>query len=285
MAMPDDSQSVRDANPPGGPPERLAYVRPAAVSGSEILAAYDSFHPWRVFHERYAICACRTAAVGWLYRGRSHYLEDGGCMLLEPGEFHANTRVHKYSDFKVLFIEPDILVSAARELDVSGEPHYRLAQSDSPALFRAVYDFSAAVEQGATALEQQSRFTTCLRQLLGLAERAPREEKVGNEPGAVARAKAYLHTHFHAPITLNDLVDVAGLSRFHLLRTFARYVGLPPHAYQIHLRVERALRLLRTGMPPSLVASAVGFADQSHLTRHMRRVAHVTPARYARARR
>jgi transcriptional regulator GlxA family with amidase domain len=46
-----------------------------------------------------------------------------------------------------------------------------------------------------------------------------------------------------------------------------KYVGLPPHAYQIRLRVERALKLLRTGMPPPLAASAVGFADQSHLTR------------------
>lgn len=98
--------------------ERLVYLRPSAAPGTEILAAYDSFQPWRVFHERYAICACRTAAAGWRYRGGNHFLEDGSNMLLEPGELHANTRVYKYSDFKVLFVEPEIFTNAAQEMDV-----------------------------------------------------------------------------------------------------------------------------------------------------------------------
>ncbi|HET8575888.1 MAG TPA: hypothetical protein VFO18_02225, partial [Methylomirabilota bacterium] len=41
----------------------------------------------------------------------------------------------------------------------------------------------------------------------------------------------------------------AGLSRFHVLRAFADEVGVPPHAYQIALRVERARILLGAGTP------------------------------------
>jgi AraC-like DNA-binding protein len=280
--MTNDVQSATRSPVAEGRRERLTFFRPAAAPGTEILAAYDSFHPWRVFHERYAICACHTAAAGWRYRGKEHFLADGSSMLLEPGELHANTRIHKYSDFKVLFVEPEIFASAAHELDVSGTPHYRFAQSENPELLTAVYGFCAAVEHGADALEQQSRFAVCLRRLLGFIERAPRTPEVGSGHSAAERARAYLQEHFKESVTLNELAAVSGLSRFHLLRSFARRFGLPPHGYQVRLRVERALRLLRSGMPPSLVASAVGFADQSHLTRHLRHVMGLTPARYAR---
>jgi hypothetical protein len=65
-----------------------------------------------------------------------------------------------------------------------------------------------------------------------------------------------------------------------------RVVYLRPAAVpgtEILAAIERACALLRTGMPPSVVASVVGFADQSHLTRHFRRVMRVTPACYVRA--
>ncbi len=278
-----NARETAEPGAPAGRQERLSIWRPMAAPGTEILAAYDSFRPWRVFHERYAICGCRTAAAGWQYRGNSHFLENGSIMLLEPGELHANTRVHKHSDFKVLFIEPDVFVNAARELNLSGTPHYRLAQCEDPSLFAGVYDFCAAVEHGASALEQQSRFAISLYRVLRFAERIPSIAKLGPECRPVRRAKAYLEEHFQETVTLNDLVVVTGLSRFHLLRTFAKRVGLPPHAYQIRLRVERAMKLLRKGVPPSVVAGIVGFADQSHLTRHLRRVMHVTPGQYARA--
>jgi AraC-like DNA-binding protein len=63
---------------------------------------------------------------------------------------------------------------------------------------------------------------------------------------------------------------------------FHREVGMPPHAYQIQLRVARARRLVAAGVPLAEVASMTGFADQSHLTRLFKRVVGVPPGQYAR---
>ena len=57
---------------------------------------------------------------------------------------------------------------------------------------------------------------------------------------------------------------------------------MPPHAYQIQLRILRAKQLLAEGVRPSEVASLAGFCDQSLLNRHFRRIAGTTPGRYAR---
>jgi len=50
------------------------------------------------------------------------------------------------------------------------------------------------------------------------------------------------------------------------------------HRYLVQRRVERAQSLLRsTTLSLDEIATAVGFYDQSHLTRQMRRVLGVTP--------
>jgi AraC-like DNA-binding protein len=82
-------------------------------------------------------------------------------------------------------------------------------------------------------------------------------------------------------VTLAELADAARLSRFELVRCFTAQVGLPPHAFQIDLRINEARGLLRAGEAPAAVAAACGFSDQAHLTRTFKRAVGTTPRRYA----
>ncbi|ESU46140.1 AraC family transcriptional regulator [Streptomyces sp. HCCB10043] len=59
---------------------------------------------------------------------------------------------------------------------------------------------------------------------------------------------------------------------------------MPPHQYVTARRVDLARRLLLEGVSPGEAAGAVGFHDQSHLTRHFKRIAGTTPGRFARSR-
>lgn len=68
----------------------------------------------------------------------------------------------------------------------------------------------------------------------------------------------------------------------HLVRAFSGVYGIAPHQYLNSRRVDRARRLLLEGRSPGDVAAATGFFDQSHLTRHFRKLVGVTPGRYAR---
>ena len=91
-----------------------------------------------------------------------------------------------------------------------------------------------------------------------------------------------MHDNFNELVSLDELVALTRLSRFHLVRAFALHTGIPPHAYQLKLRIERACVLLRAGVTAAEAATQVGFADQSHFTRHFKRIWHITPAQYAR---
>lgn len=95
----------------------------------------------------------------------------------------------------------------------------------------------------------------------------------------VARAVQHIRTHFADELSLADLAAAAQVSPFHLARLFKQATGRSPHQYLIEVRVNHARALLTAGASRSLadVAEAVGFADQSHLTRHMKRLLGVTP--------
>ena len=78
------------------------------------------------------------------------------------------------------------------------------------------------------------------------------------------------------------MAAVAGLSPYHFIRVFGRHTGLPPYAYLIQVRIRRARVLLEEGQTVAAAACAVGFADQSHLTRHFKRLTGIAPGKYRR---
>jgi AraC family transcriptional regulator len=89
----------------------------------------------------------------------------------------------------------------------------------------------------------------------------------------------YIHEHLDAEVSLDHLAAVAHVSPYHFARLFKSSTGLPPHQYVIARRVERAKELLRdrNHFPLAEVAIDTGFANQSHFTRHFKRLVGVTP--------
>ncbi|MGW7003371.1 helix-turn-helix domain-containing protein [Streptomyces sp. NPDC054933] len=83
-------------------------------------------------------------------------------------------------------------------------------------------------------------------------------------------------------IALDEAARLVHAHPAHLVRAFSGIFGIAPHQYMVSRRVDLARRLLLDGRPPREVATAVGFYDQSHLTRHFKRIVGTTPGLYAR---
>lgn len=95
---------------------------------------------------------------------------------------------------------------------------------------------------------------------------------------ALRQVRDYVHEHLTHEITLEALAALVHLSPYHFAHKFKAATGLPPYQYVLQCRVEQAKTLLVAGKHSiSAVAHAVGFAGQSHLTRHVKRTLGVTP--------
>ncbi len=84
-------------------------------------------------------------------------------------------------------------------------------------------------------------------------------------------------------ITLDEAARLLHAHPAHLVRAFSGAFGIAPHRYVVSRRIDLARRLLLDGHPPGEVAVAAGFYDQSHLTRHFKRVIGTTPRLYTKA--
>ena len=106
-------------------------------------------------------------------------------------------------------------------------------------------------------------------------------QDVGLPRTTLRRVITYIEDHLAEELSLSDMAAVASLSSYHFARLFKHSLGLPPHQYVIHRRVERAKLLLSTtNWPLTPIAHAVGFASESHLALHFKRLTGLTPKHY-----
>ncbi|MBD5655742.1 MAG: helix-turn-helix transcriptional regulator [Candidatus Eremiobacteraeota bacterium] len=98
------------------------------------------------------------------------------------------------------------------------------------------------------------------------------------------RVLDYIPDHLAGDLSLIELAEIAEVSPSYLKVLFKQLAGMPVHQYVMRSRVEYAAGLLRSGhLTLTAVALEAGFADQSHMSRCMRRVAGVSPQTLRRA--
>jgi len=205
-------------------------------------------------------------------------------LVIRPGAVHSawspGGREWRYRAF---YPSPELLASLVEEAGTSSatEVFGRHVIEDSRLAHR-VKAALAAVEDQDTPLAMEELLVAALQQLWTHAgSRGTPERPRRPSPAALSRAKEYIDAHRARPIALADIARVAGLSRYRLIRAFADRYGLTPYAYYMQRRIAEAQHLLDAGMGPAQAAASCGFADQSHLTRHFKRMVGVTPGAYA----
>jgi AraC-like DNA-binding protein len=240
----------------------------------------------RHFHDAWQL-AWSPDAVGehWV-RGAVRAAPPRAVSIIPPGEVHApsqQTWLAAPESYRMAYLDEGVVTDVAAELPgrAPGTPSFGSGviggDADLSRLFARAHSLSLSGEP----LERDVAWLALVTRLL--TRHAASRQTVPaatSEPRPVARAMELLRSRRRDRITLAELARAASLSPARLCRAFARHVGLPPHAYQLRLRVEDAKQLLLQGQPVAEVAAATGFADQSHLGRHFKRIVGTTPSTY-----
>jgi AraC-like DNA-binding protein len=236
-------------------------------------------------HAEYQLNVSLGAAGGVRYRGARHVVPDGTLGVLMPDEAHtpvdpaprATACTHL-----TLYVDAGAMREVTGELGAASAPAFRDPVVDDADLAGRFAHLHAALAGPSSALEQDVRLLAVLADLVG---RHARGRVSGRRPPAshraVRRAREYLHDNVAANVSLADLARVGGVSRYHLTRLFTVGLGMPPHAYQVQLRLALAKRLLLAGRSVNEAAHEVGFFDLSHFTRHFKRHVGTPPGAYA----
>jgi AraC-like DNA-binding protein len=110
--------------------------------------------------------------------------------------------------------------------------------------------------------------------------------KGGLAPWQLRRIQAMINDRPEKDISLAELASAANLSKAHFARAFHQSTGMPPHKYQLNVRIEHAKRLLRRGdMSLTEIGTACGFGSQCQFIRAFNRVIGVAPGVWRRLQR
>lgn len=117
------------------------------------------------------------------------------------------------------------------------------------------------------------------------SDRVVRLQRQGEFPALAARTKCFINENLHDPsLTLDSVAEGVGMSKFHLLRTFKREMGITPHAYYRLIRIERAKeRLKNTRQSVTEIAYQIGFEDLSTFNKSFKLVTGLTPSKFREA--
>lgn len=270
---------------PAGPAETRQFWRSAHIPGFELVEAKASTAAWQVYNVEYTIGVPDTWAGPVNHDGRAKDVGGGEALLFRPGEFLASPGAARPGDLRVMIMSRAALEQYAGEhLSRPTELEWKASLTHCSRellwAFRHVFSHLHGVP---TAMQFQSAMTDFFSVMLGELISGPQpHRKVPDDSRQAARMRELMH---HSPdgltIGLSELAAAVGLTRFQALRAFKRRYGVPPHTYQLAVRVGLSASLLTRGASVTHVAHEMGFTDQSHFTRHFKRLWRVTPGSYA----
>lgn len=255
------------------------------VSRATGLEACSSFYVARTaprhYHDTYQISWTRMGLGQLAAKGQRSACGPGSLVILAPGEVHEMLPCGRGCwHFDTLYIPSHYLLAVLE--DMAGRPTELFAapvpRRCSGRLIRLLQRTHAGISADDNRLTLESHFLDLMTGLASLSRGAT--QRPPPAIGPLRRAREYLEAHVDKNISLQQLADLAKLSPFHLTRAFRKQYGLPPHAFLLQAKVNRARTLLREGATVAQAALRVGFADQAHLNRHFKRLVGVTPAKY-----
>jgi AraC-like DNA-binding protein len=261
------------------------YWRTPLLPGADMVTAEYHDHAFAPhWHDAYTIPVIEAGAECYTYRGTHHVAEAGSVPVINPGEVHTGARaVEAGWRYRVFYAPVDFIQQLST--DIAGCP--RALPWFAPEIIRdadlahRIVRAHRLLEAAGDPLAAEAAMLDALSTLIARhARNRPEPARLARDNPHVAAMKSRLAADLTAPLALTDLAQAVGLSAFHAARLFTRETGLPPHAWRNQVRLQRALGPLRAGVSVTEVAAASGFTDQSHFTRHFRRMFGVPPGRW-----
>jgi AraC-like DNA-binding protein len=251
----------------------------SGIRGIEAMTLFSNHSFPRHSHDQYGIGIMTSGLQrSWSVVGQVES-RAGDVIMVNPGEMHDGIPGGGAArGWRILYLDPALIAREIAEDTANEDVIVRPVARDAQLARHVTRLFTEVTRQVPDNLAAEESLVCCLMLVL-------RRHRVTG-PGTtcaspqVIKAIRRLDAAPERPTSLAELAALSRVSRFQLLRGFAREVGITPHAYLLQHRVRLVRRFLAAGMSPGEAALLAGFADQSHMTRAFVRQFGITPGRY-----
>jgi len=234
-------------------------------------------------HWVFSISVIEEGSRVYYYRGKKHLAHPGDIKVICPSEIHASEPGEEQTfSVRSVRLEADYFNCLTQQITKKGRhlSHFPQALIRDQELYCQVVDLFKLLSGNASRLEKEYCLVATITCLLSKHAPAFCCDTMDEDLLSTKTVENYILENYSENISLLDLASRFGFSPYHLVRQFTREIGIPPHIFQVQVRLERALDLLAAGNPVANVATEIGFYDQSHFTHAFKKKYGLTPNQY-----
>ena len=234
------------------------------------------------FHDYYVIGFIESGERCLSCKNRKYTVEPGDLLLFNPRDNHTCEQINGGTlDYRCINVPPETMSKAAFE--ITGKeylPYFAppvVFHSELVPLLRELHMIIMEEERG---FRKEEIFFFLLEQLIKEFSEEGIEPSLAEENRETRIICNFLEENYMKNITLDELSELTGLSKYYLLRSFTKQKGISPYRYLETIRIDRAKKLLEKGVLPIEAALQTGFADQSHFSNFFKKFIGLTLKQY-----
>ena len=263
------------------PKPQAKLWRIQALNNVEYLKATNVTHVFsRHSHSEFGLGVVEQGRLAFRTELSDCLLQPGDIVVINPEQVHWGGTVDgdRYS-YRIFYPACETLLRAMPGDRKQRLPYFENGHIRDRTLAQRLRRLLTALEHDPITLTQETYLTTVLAELVTHHGKCAMDA-LTSESQIVQCIRDYIEAFYRQNLSLTELANLVHMKPLRLLRTFRKEMGLPPHAYLLQVRINHAKTQLARGHAIVDVAMDAGFADQSHFTRHFKRVVGVTPGQY-----
>ncbi|MDQ1854338.1 MULTISPECIES: AraC family transcriptional regulator [Bacillus] len=234
------------------------------------------------FHDYYVIGFIEKGQRYLACQDQEYIINPGDLLLFNPRDTHSCEQIDgRTLDYRCINVMPDVMEKAVKEITDAGHlPYFSQHVLFRHELTASLQELHILISDEKQALRKEELFLHLLEELIRHYSDVTFLNSVPEPSDEVKLVCEFLEEHYAENVTLNDLSELTGWSKYHLLRSFTKQKGITPNSYMETIRINQAKKLLEQGVRPIDAAFQTGFSDQSHMTKFFKRQVGLTPKQY-----
>ncbi|PRP53582.1 AraC family transcriptional regulator [Bacillus halotolerans] len=234
------------------------------------------------FHDYYVIGFIEKGQRYLACQNQEYIINPGDLLLFNPRDTHSCEQIDgRTLDYRCINVMPDVMKKAVEEITGAGHlPYFSHHVLFRHELTSSLQELHILISKERQALRKEELFLHLLEELIRRYSDVTFLNSIPEPSDEVRMVCGFLEEHYAENVTLNDLSELTGWSKYHLLRSFTKQKGITPNSYLETIRINQAKKLLEQGVRPIDAAFQTGFSDQSHMTKFFKRQVGLTPKQY-----
>lgn len=258
---------------------KIVYDGELQIEGYRFIGIMEAFP--NHFHEYYTIGVIENGQRTLSCKNRISTVKKGSILLFNPFDNHACIQTDGGSlDYRAFNISKETMLNLTEKITGKKETvrFYKNTVFDEE-IAQPFEMLHQAVMGSKFELNKKETLLFIIGLLIKKYAFMP-ERQTLNRQKEIENACNFIKRHYSKRIYLEEVCHFSGLSKSTLLRRFVKEKGVTPWEYLENIRINKAKRMLRKGMPPVETALRAGFSSQSHFTNYFSRYMGLSPSVY-----